>query len=187
MVHRKSIVALVTAAVSCAGVGTAFAAHAAATKVTITTPESQSYKINRYTQFGLRWNHDTYTVAPGATISIKNLESDEPHTLSLLKQSQMPTTKGRIEQCGTPDPTTLPKYAPCRKLFQAHAPDKDGNPKNPLINVGKAGLDQPGDSLFIAPKGAGPVPTIKVSAKKGTTLYFVCLVHPWMQAKLVVR
>jgi hypothetical protein len=27
---------------------------------------------------------------------------------------------------------------------------------------------------------------IKVTAPAGTTLYFMCAVHPWMQAKLVV-
>ncbi len=27
---------------------------------------------------------------------------------------------------------------------------------------------------------------LKVTAPKGTTLYFMCLIHPWMQAKLVV-
>jgi hypothetical protein len=27
---------------------------------------------------------------------------------------------------------------------------------------------------------------LKVTAKKGTTLHFMCLIHPWMQAKVVV-
>ena len=27
---------------------------------------------------------------------------------------------------------------------------------------------------------------LKVTAKKGTTLYFLCAIHPWMQAKVIV-
>jgi plastocyanin len=29
--------------------------------------------------------------------------------------------------------------------------------------------------------------TVKVTAKPGTTLYFLCAVHPWMQGKIVVE
>ena len=29
--------------------------------------------------------------------------------------------------------------------------------------------------------------SIKVTAKPGTTLYFLCAVHPWMQGKIVVK
>ena len=185
---RKAVIGLAAAGLAAVGVTPALAAHksAAASKVTITTPVSQTYKINRYAQFGLRWSKDTYTVKSGGTLVLKNSQRDEPHTLSVLKASQMPTTKGRIEQCGAEPPAT-PKYAPCAALYKAHAPDEQGQPKNPVVNVGKAGIDRPGDSVFIAPKGAGPTATVKVSAAKGTTLHFICLVHPWMQATLKVQ
>jgi hypothetical protein len=189
MMHRKTVATVAALALATVGVAPALAAHksAAATKLTISTPVSQSYKINRYAQFGLRWNKDTYTIKSGGTLAFKNLESDEPHTFSVLKASQMPRTKKALEACGTEGPTAAPKYPPCRAIFKAHAPDAQGNPQNPVVNVGKAGIDRPGDSLFIAPKGAGPQQTIKVTAKKGTTLHFICLVHPWMQATLLVR
>ena len=29
--------------------------------------------------------------------------------------------------------------------------------------------------------------TLTVTAKKGTTLYFMCAIHPWMQAKVQVK
>jgi hypothetical protein len=38
---------------------------------------------------------------------------------------------------------------------------------------------------FVPPKDGSTI-TFKVAARKGTTLTFVCLVHPWMQAKLQV-
>jgi hypothetical protein len=37
----------------------------------------------------------------------------------------------------------------------------------------------------VPPKDGSTI-TFKVAARKGTTLTFVCLVHPWMQAKLQV-
>ena len=46
-------------------------------------------------------------------------------------------------------------------------------------------MDRPGDSAFVAPIQHANV-TLKVTAKPGTTLYFMCAIHPWMQAKLIV-
>jgi hypothetical protein len=45
------------------------------------------------------------------------------------------------------------------------------------------GVDGPGDSFFFDPKT--PVKTT-VSAKPGTTLYFLCAIHPWMEGKVKV-
>jgi hypothetical protein len=52
------------------------------------------------------------------------------------------------------------------------------------VDVNKPGVDGPGDSYFIAPTAKKL--TFKVTAKKGTTLYFLCAIHPWMQAKVIV-
>ena len=178
---------LAAVAVGLAGTGTAVAAKqsSAPTRVTIRTPESSAYKINRYLQVGLRWDRDVYMIRSGGTLALRNLQRDEPHTFSVVKQSQLPRTKRQIERCMT-EPPALPKNRTCRALFLAHAPDAQGNPKNPVVNTGKVGIDGPGDSVFMPPKGA-PQPTIKVTAKKGKTLRFFCLVHPWMQATLQVR
>ena len=40
-----------------------------------------------------------------------------------------------------------------------------------------------GDSIYLAPKGKV---TFKVTSKKGTTLNFVCAVHPWMLGTIKV-
>jgi plastocyanin len=42
----------------------------------------------------------------------------------------------------------------------------------------------PGDSLFQAP---GKNVSAVVSAPAGTTLYYLCAIHPWMQGKIVVK
>jgi hypothetical protein len=50
--------------------------------------------------------------------------------------------------------------------------------------VGPPGLDQPGDSLLI--DAEQPVTRARVTAAPGTTLHFICVIHPWMQGKLKV-
>ena len=53
-----------------------------------------------------------------------------------------------------------------------------------MVNVGRPGLDQPGDSLLI--DAEQPVTRARVTADPGTTLHFICAIHPWMQGKLKV-
>ena len=43
-----------------------------------------------------------------------------------------------------------------------------------------------GDSIALAPKGPHKTATVVVSAPAGTTLYYVCAIHPWMQGEIKV-
>jgi plastocyanin len=58
-----------------------------------------------------------------------------------------------------------------------------------VVEAGSAGFDTggdkttAGDSVYLPPKGKV---TFKVTAKKGTTLNFICAVHPWMVATIKV-
>ena len=45
--------------------------------------------------------------------------------------------------------------------------------------------DVAGDSAFIAPGQKSF--KFKVTANKGSRLYFYCAIHPWMQGKLTVN
>ena len=75
-------------------------------------------------------------------------------------------------------------------------PTEPAGPHNPIlhwvVNVRKPGLDAPGDSISIfenqdkgAPPGHASV-AVRVSAPPGTTLHFLCGMHPWMQGAIVV-
>jgi hypothetical protein len=55
-----------------------------------------------------------------------------------------------------------------------------------VLDKGQKGFDTRGDSLFLAPAGPHKRATVVVSAPAGTTLYYVCAVHPWMQGEIVV-
>jgi hypothetical protein len=72
-------------------------------------------------------------------------------------------------------------------LKNPQAPPDESNPiVRWVLNKGRPGLDAVGDSVAIQPDGSHRHITIQVTAKPGTTLYFLCAVHPWMQGKIVV-
>jgi hypothetical protein len=94
-----------------------------------------------------------------------------PHTLSIVDQA--PKTIAQIMGC-----------KPCQQLMQAHQVDEQsGKIGQPLVESGADGLDTGGDSIVLAPKGKV---TFKVTAKAGTTLHFLCAVHPWMLGTIKV-
>ena len=53
------------------------------------------------------------------------------------------------------------------------------------VDKGKPGLDEPGDSIAIEGAKHKSI-SIKVTAPAGTTLHFICAVHPWMQGTIKV-
>ena len=70
-------------------------------------------------------------------------------------------------------------------------PNSDAPPKPQFLEDGvgqdtPANFDKPGDSVFPGPGEKGESIDLKVTAKKGTKLYFMCAIHPWMQAKVIV-
>lgn len=137
---------------------------------------------NKYFQDEMHYSPGTVTVKSGDSITFEfgNREM-EPHTLTIASKGQLPTTAAAVEQC-----------AACR-LATSHLKNPKGQPGpgNPIVrwvlNKGLPGLDTVGDSVAIQPGGPHKSITIKVSAKPGTTLYFFCAVHPWMQGKIVVK
>lgn len=116
-------------------------------------------------------------VRSGANLRIANrANTKDPHTVSLVRANQIPKTAGRVNGCF--------EGGPCASLMQAHeVPEGDGPPGKPLVNVGAEGFDQPGDSIVLMKKNE----SVKVTARAGTNLYFLCAVHPWMSGRIQVR
>jgi plastocyanin len=96
-------------------------------------------------------------------------ESDDPHTITLVRRSDLPDTVQEAFSC-----------RPCNDAINAHFA---GDQPKLHVNVGERGLDQPGDSLLLLP---GESIAAGISAATGTNLYYLCAIHPWMQGKLVV-
>jgi plastocyanin len=171
---RKLAVLLVTAFTAVAVLAVATVAIAAK-KNTITVKGANSYKINRFAKSALRFGPDVLTVKSGTKVTVKN-PSVEPHTISVVKKSQLPKTAKQIDGCFE---------GICGQLAGAHQfPESDGPPAQPVVNVGAEGFDQPGDSIYFDPKATV---SFDVTGAKGKTLYYFCGFHPWMQAQIKIN
>jgi uncharacterized cupredoxin-like copper-binding protein len=165
--------------------GVAAAGHRTASSVTTIKAISVPPKIeiNRFVEDTLRWNKDVYTVKSGGTLHIVNAAADEgPHTFTVVAAKDEPKTAKQLFQCQI-----------CQKLGKAHGADPNSNapPKFPFLEngVGQATapkVDQPGDSGVTGKGKKGESIDLKVTAKPGTKLKFMCLIHPWMQAEVDV-
>jgi hypothetical protein len=106
-----------------------------------------------------------------------------PHTFSLVTKGSLPKTPKARKTCFTPGKI-------CMGIAHWYGLKGEENPKNPLVEAGKPGWDtmgtptKKGDSYFFGKKGASI--DQKVTAKAGTTLYFMCAVHAFMQGSIKV-
>jgi hypothetical protein len=167
--------------------GVAVAANTAAVPKKVTIEQSQSFKFvpNRYVKDGLRWKKDVYTVKSGGTLHLVNsVITEGPHTFSVVRKKDLPKTAAQANNCKI-----------CQKLGQAHGfdPNSEGPPKFFFLENGTGSttppsVDRPGDSALIGPGNKrGEHVDLKITAKRGTTLYFMCLIHPQMQSKIIVK
>jgi plastocyanin len=184
--RRKLIAGAVTLSVALGVSGVAVAAKSGApAKTTIEVSQTFKVKPNRYIQDGLRWNKDVYHVRSGGTITVVNTVATEgPHTLSVVKKSELPKTAAQVNNCKI-----------CGKIAQELGVTDPNDPNaQPKFQYAENGVgtdtppdvDRPGDTGVTGPGKKGEKITLKVTAKKGTTLYFMCAIHPWMEAKLIV-
>jgi uncharacterized cupredoxin-like copper-binding protein len=187
MKERKLIAGVaglsVAAALAVGAVGSAGAAGTAPSTVTVKEKWSVKMVPNRYIQDGMRFDRDVYNVKSGGTLVFKMTAPEEgPHTLTVLAPKDVPKTAQAAFNCKI-----------CNKLAKAHGadPNSNGPPKFLYLENGVGSknpphLDRPGDSAVLFPK-PGALVKMKVTAKSGTTLRFICLIHPWMQARIKVQ
>ena len=136
-------------------------------------------KANEFITDDQRWDANVYEIRSGATVTLRDKSEDnQPHSLSLIKK--LPRTPAQIMGCEA-----------CGPLMAAHeANPETGEVGKPIVEAGGEGFDTggdktaAGDSVYVPPKGKV---TFKVTAAKGSTLNFVCAVHPWMLGKIKVK
>jgi plastocyanin len=187
MKNRKLAVGVAGLCLAVGMSGVAVAANSAAVPKSVTVKESTSLKMvpNRYIQDGLRFNKDVYKVKSGGTVNfVFNVTDEGPHTLTVVRKKDLPKNAKEMQRC-----------AICQKLGQAHGadPNTEAPPKFQFLENGVGEndappkLDKPGDSGVFMTQNKGEKISFPVTAKKGSELYFLCLIHPWMQAKLQVQ
>jgi hypothetical protein len=184
MNHRKTIAGLAGFVIAVGGTGVALAAKSAPApkKVTVKQKAGIKFKPNRYIQDEMRFAKDVYTVRTGGAVTLLlNQAQEGAHTLSVVRKKDLPSTAKQLNNCKI-----------CEKLGEAHGadPNSDAPPKFQYVENGvgqntPSNLDRPGDS-GVTGENKGDKITFKVTAKAGKTLRFMCLLHPWMQARLKV-
>jgi plastocyanin len=151
----------------------AIAATSAPSKATLHTVGKPSFKINQYAQDGSHFDKSAVTIKSGGTLTVAD-KTGIPHTFTLVTKKQLPKSASQI----------LGDCKICDTIGAGHQLDANGNPTVLTVDPGNDGFNQSGDSQVIIPKKSVK---LKITAKKGTTLYYMCLIHPWMQGKLTVK
>ena len=133
---------------------------------TITTEGNESFQPNTLVQATFRWSPGSVDVRSGGHLTfVYGNKGDDPHTISIVNQDQLPTTVGQVFNCKV-----------CNQILQI----QDG--KRRVLGP-DGGLNQFGDTVLLTP---GQTVNVKVTAPAGTTLYFMCAIHPWMQGTIYV-
>ena len=128
------------------------------------------------------------TVASGQALRIRNLSDPRqhgPHTFTLVTADVMPRSRKAGQQCFTPGKI-------CMTTAIAHELDeKTERIGKQLVEAGQPGWDRrfsrtskTGDSWYSEKKNEQFEQV--VSAKAGTVLRFLCVIHPEMQGKIRV-
>jgi plastocyanin len=173
MSRRLTVLLAAAAALSLTAmaIGTATAAEKAPAKQKMAIVGHSVFKAGKFAFDNQRFSPRKFDIKSGGKVTLRNkAKTDDPHTFSLVKKSQLPDSFD-CEVCG--------------EIFAAHGADEQtGDLANPVVDVGAAGFDQPGDSIFVAPHGKV---SFDVTAPAGTTLHFICAIHPWMQGRIRVR
>ena len=110
----------------------------------------------------------------------RDRSADAPHTVTIGRRSDLPQNIAQLEACFAPG-------ALCAETIEAHDPGSDfAPPFNFRVNRGGPGLNARGDSLLFG----GPFDQAirgRVTASAGRTLYYLCVIHPWMQGSIAVQ
>jgi plastocyanin len=181
--RRRLVLALALAGAGAAALlGTSALAAPHASGATIKADDGSKVVINKYIQDGMHFSPGTITVKSGSTVTFKyGSKQQDPHTLTIVPASGLPKTVQQVNNCKACG-------VALGHLKNPKSPQTAGSPSNPIVhfrlNKGAPGFDTAGDSVAITPKHTSI--TFQVTAKPGTTLNFVCAIHPWMQGKIKV-
>lgn len=127
------------------------------------------------------------TIVAGEELEVLNQTNPKqvgPHTFSLVTKGSIPKTAKQRQLCFTPNHI-------CKAIANWHGVKGEGAPTKNPATAGVEGWDtlgsltKKGDSWFTGskPKASFEQP---VNAAAGTTIYFMCAIHPWMHGSIEV-
>ena len=131
-----------------------------------------------------KFRFSSTTIERGQKLHIVN-NTPAPHSVTMVIPKLVPKSTGQVKKCFRPGHI-------CIKAAKWHKFDGKNIHRNP-VRAGKHGWDEAGslhregDSvLFGKPFGPASPNNRKVTAPAGTTLHFMCIIHPWMHGKIKV-
>jgi plastocyanin len=164
-------VAIVAVAIALAVVA---AGGASASPLTVAVRGGEQFVPNALIQSTFRFSPGPISATTGQTVTWVDADqvADEPHTITVVAKADLPTDVDEVFECQD--------SGPCSAALAGHF---GGGVPVPVLEAGNPGLDAPGDSLLLFP--GGTVDGL-ISAPAGTTLYYLCALHPWMQGSISV-
>jgi hypothetical protein len=127
------------------------------------------------------------TIESGQELTVVNQTNPKqvgPHTFALVTKGSIPKTKKARQLCFTP-------HHICKAIASWHGVKGNGPVKQNPATAGVEGWDtlgsltKKGDSWFTGEKPGASI-VQKVTAAAGTTIYFMCAIHPWMHGSIEV-
>lgn len=168
---QRRTAAAVASALLAAGLVTG-SAYAAKTVRTVGGPE---FEPNQFIRDTVRFSPSALLVRPGERVTwVDRDRSPDPHTVTVVNRRNVPNTLGELFECRI-----------CG-IALGHLEDPE-NPESGIrtvrLNRGRPGVNVQGDSLFLRPGGSI---SGRVTARVGSTLHYLCGIHPWMQGSIRV-
>jgi plastocyanin len=144
---------------------------------TVRTAGSETFAPNARIASNLRFIPGDVQIRSGGTLTLETGDStQEPHTLTIVDADEVPASIDEVFECGAPDTV-------CAAVF-AFFPESEEPPRVIEGPGTHAGIDGRLDTLLVMP---GESVSATVTAPSGTTLYFICAIHAWMQGRIVVE
>jgi plastocyanin len=128
----------------------------------------------------LRFAPGDIKVDRGDTVTWEDVRTGTPHTITIVDPADLPVNFAEAYICNW-DKRILGVDGPCLQFMDAHG---GVPPTTPVVNVGRTGLDAPGDSIFLPPNSSV---SAQVTAAPGSVLHYICIIHPWMQGSITVE
>jgi plastocyanin len=175
---RTSLIAVIAALVPALVAGPALAQ---ATK-TVEVRGGDTLNPGQFIKNNFHFQPKNISVTSGSVVRWvdNDKDADDPHTVTIADQADLPQTIEQGDACFEPGGL-------CIETLEAHDPGLDELPPfNFVVNAGGPGLDARGDSLLFGGPFAQSVEA-QVTAPAGSTLYYLCVIHPWMQGRINVR
>jgi plastocyanin len=181
-----AVAATTALGVAAGGIATTGAAAKAPKKNQIVIKGNFVFKAGHSAFDNQRFTPLNASVKSGATVTVRNKsKTEDPHTLSFVEKQFLPKSFEAAAAgplFGLHQLSDDPNAQPVLKIDNG-APAADQNAPLSVDTLGTP--DAPGDSELMAP--GQKKTSFKVTAAKGSKLYYFCIFHPWMQGKIAVK